>query len=176
MESRDHLKNGSKKNIMKKILILIITVAISSCVTSNVVSTPAPMSSDVATNDTQDINYIKANEWMIENFNNAESVIQFSDKDAGLIKGKYLMKEGFYQPRTQYTREVKTDDIFAIITIRVKDNKSRIEIALTADKYVMIESGGKAITPSPQELAARGNNLMQEFATHMKGTSANETW
>ncbi len=27
---------------------------------------------------------------MVENFNNSESVIQFSDKKAGIIKGKYL--------------------------------------------------------------------------------------
>ncbi|WP_107822016.1 DUF4468 domain-containing protein [Mangrovibacterium marinum] len=40
---------------------------------------------------TKDELYVKANEWMVRSFNNAKSVIQFQDKEAGKIMGKYLL-------------------------------------------------------------------------------------
>lgn len=69
--------------------------------------------------------FLKANSWMVETFNNAESVIQHSDKEEGAIIGKYLMhgtlSAGLYGVTTD-TR------VYAIIDIRVKDDKARIEI------------------------------------------------
>jgi hypothetical protein len=34
--------------------------------------------------------YVKANAWFVETFNSAESVIEFQDKEAGKIMGKYV--------------------------------------------------------------------------------------
>jgi len=58
--------------------------------------------------------YIKSNEWMVRNFNNAKSVIQFQDKEAGKIMGKYRMNSG--------------PELFSLISIIVKDNAVKIEI------------------------------------------------
>lgn len=62
---------------------------------------------------------------MIETFNSAESVIQLSDKEEGVIIGKYLMY-GTISPGIYGT----TNDtrVYAIIDIRVKDNKARFEV------------------------------------------------
>ncbi len=68
-------------------------------------------------------NYILSNEWMVEAFNNAESVIQFSDKEAGIVKGKYHLYSG--EGSTGYYR---SESVSAIITLRVKDDGVRIEI------------------------------------------------
>ena len=162
---------------MKNVLLLLTLSFFVSCVSTKntTVSSPAPMSSEVVTTDDKDTNYIKANEWMVENFNDAKSVIQFSDKEAGIIKGKYLMKAGYYQAAAPYVPEIKTDDFYAIITLRVKDNKSRIEIALTKDNYVITEYNGKPLQPTPEELKVKGNQLMDSFSQHMRGQSAN-TW
>jgi hypothetical protein len=74
---------------------------------------------------TQNELYLKANDWMIKQFRDATSVIQHSDKEEGVIIGKYLMSgavsSGLYGSTTD-TR------IYAIIDIRVKENKARIEI------------------------------------------------
>ena len=40
-------------------------------------------------NTSKDEIYVKANEWFVHTFNSAESVIQFQDKEAGKIMGKY---------------------------------------------------------------------------------------
>jgi hypothetical protein len=41
--------------------------------------------------DNQDELFIKANDWMISMFKDASSVIQFNDKQEGVLIGKYLM-------------------------------------------------------------------------------------
>lgn len=66
--------------------------------------------------------FVKSNLWMIDVFNDAKSVIQFSDKEAGVLKGRYLW---FYQSGGQYTPEY---EFTATITIYVKDNNIRLEI------------------------------------------------
>ena len=69
--------------------------------------------------------FLKANEWMVSTFTDAESVIQYSDKEEGALLGKYLMsgmvKSGAYGV-TIDTR------IYSKIDIRVKDNKAIISI------------------------------------------------
>ena len=78
---------------MKKLLPIILLIIFSGCITYKLVSL------DGATNETV-INlegkksklYVMANEWMVQAFNNAESVIQFQDKEEGVIIGKYLLK------------------------------------------------------------------------------------
>jgi len=158
------------------VVVLVLAITVSSCVSTAIVKSPEAMSSIVLTEDDKDTNFIKANEWMVENFNNAESVIQFTDKEAGIIKGKYLMKAGFYQPKSQYSSEIKTEATYAIITLRVRDNKAKIEIALASKTYTQVKYGGKVITATPEELKSRGILLMEEFETAMKNTSANKDW
>lgn len=69
--------------------------------------------------------YTKANGWMIKAFNDAESVIQHNDKDGGVIMGKYLLFGGVSSGAYGATVDTR---VFAIIDIRVKDAKARIEI------------------------------------------------
>lgn len=68
--------------------------------------------------------YLKANNWMIETFRDAESVIQHNDKEEGVVIGKYLMA-GTVQRSNYGTSDSR---VYAIIDIRVKENKARIEI------------------------------------------------
>ena len=57
-------------------------------------SIPSPESAtkNVQTKTNKNSNFIKANEWMVQSFNDAKSVIQFKDKEAGIFKGKYPIK------------------------------------------------------------------------------------
>lgn len=63
-----------------------------------------------------------SNEWMVEQFTDAKSVIQFSNLETGTIKGKYLM---YYSPSGQYSSEI---NFYAIITIYIRDNRAQITI------------------------------------------------
>lgn len=63
--------------------------------------------------------FVKASTWMVEAFNSSKSVIQYSDKEAGVIKGKYVIDF------PQLTAQGSCD---ATITIECKDEKCRLII------------------------------------------------
>ena len=84
-------------------------------------------------NGTKDELFLKANLWMVATFKNPKNIIQYSDKVEGILTGKYLLN---YIPavapgynilvgRTYGSPEVT---LYAIIEIRVKDNKARISV------------------------------------------------
>ena len=98
---------------MKKIIFLLSIFILSSCSitmiqTSNQLDERHP-------NLSKDQIFVEANLWMIDIFNDAESVIQYSDKEAGVLKGRYVW---FYQAPAQYTPEYK---FTSTITLYIKD-------------------------------------------------------
>lgn len=68
---------------------------------------------------TKDQIYIKANSWFVETFNSAESVIEFQDKEAGKIMGKYVFS---------YAEGVYTYSVKQTVDISIKDDKVRVII------------------------------------------------
>lgn len=67
---------------------------------------------------------------MVTAFNNADSVIQFTDKETGTITGKYLL--GTISQANQYG---PANRAFAIIQIQVKDGASKITITPDSFRY-----------------------------------------
>jgi len=65
--------------------------------------------------------YIRANEWFIRNFTNAESVIQFQDREEGRIIGRYVSD----LPATSLFVFNKSSQV---ISIDVRDNRVRLVI------------------------------------------------
>jgi len=92
------------------------------------------------TNTTQNDLYIRANEWFVETFHNAESVIQFQDKEAGIIKGKYyyLIPKTFHPV---FGNDFELGAVtYSIITVEVKEDKARIQIdKMLNNRFVEME-------------------------------------
>lgn len=112
--------------------------------------------------------YVKANEWMVAKFNDAESVIQFSDKEEGTIIGKYLLG-GSVVAATQYTAAADLR-VYAIIDVRVKENKARISIDPQEWKSYN-ESTYPRYAFTPQKATEESDKLIQDFYTHMRGSN-----
>jgi len=162
---------------MKKVLlvfvILVTTLTLNSCEAYKTVTLDSPdvKVKNITNTTDKNGNYIKANEWMVQTFQNAKSVIQFSDKEEGIVKGKYVMKVG--TPGSTYV--ASTPDFYAIITLRVKDNASRIEITPPTGMYSKtafdIEYG---FTPEMFNVSA--DALTSDFEKNMKSESTNNDW
>ena len=84
---------------MKKLKTLLSTVtlfasfvllSLACATTKNVSSLPDSYEEVVEISGSKDTLYTKANLVFVDLFNNAESVLQFSDKEAGVMKGKYV--------------------------------------------------------------------------------------
>lgn len=122
---------------MKKFLLLLTAVLLYSCGTTQFGGTPETFTKIVINDKDKNENYVLANEWMVDAFKNAESVIQFSDKEAGVIKGKYFIKS--------YTLVAAgygagTQNVYATITLRVKDGAAKLEIS-TDSKFSCYKQG-----------------------------------
>jgi hypothetical protein len=78
--------------------------------------------------------YIKANMWFVDAFRNADSVIQFSDKASGTIKGKYvsdLVISGYQQYLTTTT-----------ITVEAREGRCRISFTDPSFKEYLVNGYG----------------------------------
>ncbi len=164
---------------MKKLLLLAIvfvsSAMLTSCVTSKKLLDSPPQKTKTIENEfNKDSNFIKANEWMVETFNDAESVIQFTDKEAGIVKGKYVMKKGSVTAGL-YGGTNTTDPFYAIITIRTKDNACRIEIDPPSGMYTQkaydVEYGF-----TPDTFNTEADVLISNFENSMLSKSSNDEW
>ena len=81
-------------------------------------------------NANKDELYVKANNWMVTAFNDAESVIQFTDKESGTITGKYLL--GTVSQANQYE---PANRVFALLNIQFKDGATNITITPESFRY-----------------------------------------
>jgi hypothetical protein len=109
---------------------------------------------------------------MVATFNNAESVIQFTDKEAGIVKGKYIMKKGIISTSAYVA---STDPFYAVITIRVKDNAARIEIDAPAGMYSQT-ADGKEYGFTPETFKIDTDVLIADFEQTMISKSVNDDW
>lgn len=162
---------------MKKVILVLVvilgTATLTSCgVSKTNLDSPQPKTKNVSNTIDKNSNYIKANEWMVTTFNSAKSVIQFSDKDAGIVKGKYIMRVGTVSTSPYVA---STSDLYAIITIRTKDNESRIEIVPPTGMYSQ-KSMGNEYGFTPEMFNNKADVLISEFETHMLNESKNDNW
>ena len=162
---------------MKKLILLfaILATTLTSCVGTykTFESTIPPMQESVELETSKNINYINANEWMVETFSSAESVIEFSDKEAGIVKGRYVLSperssSGVHVGYGIYSGAFVVKATKAIITVRVKDSFARIEIQPTTKANYQTLNGKVSNGYTSAQYALDVENLINNFKERMK--------
>jgi hypothetical protein len=96
--------------------------------------------------------------WFVDAFNNANSVIQFSDKESGVIKGKYIgdsVMAGIYICKISTT-----------VTVEVKDGRYRITFANPQYQYIGDVLNGNYARPGasgPVETVEMADKIKPEW-------------
>lgn len=137
---------------MKKITVFIIAGAfafIQGC-TATSQSVPVKSTVDIPSTDKNTL-YVRANNWMVDAFKNAESVIQFSDKESGSISGRYFLATVYHG-----------EQAYATIKVRVKDEAAKITVTPESFTYVK----GTVYTEEDAQHDIR--RLINSFETSMK--------
>lgn len=118
--------------------------------------------------------YVSANNWMAETFNSAKSVIQFTDKEAGVVTGKYLLKPGYRYSNYQYY-ETEEGSVYAIIKIQVK--KGATKITVNPDDFTEITSDmlNEKYKYSKEKATEQINALIESYETYIKNDDS-EIW
>ena len=120
----------------------MIILLLTSCISTGVVKTPLTSQTIIEVPNTSQTDlYVRANSAAVEMFNNASSVIQYSDKNAGMIKGKFIISnvlEGIYYHRINVIKDNKMrlsfSDISATYTGDVLNGNYRQEgVTFTVD-------------------------------------------
>jgi hypothetical protein len=147
---------------MKKLIFFlgvgIVMFCLSSCGGTMTVSDSAPIVKVVPVeNATKDELYVRANNWMVGVFNNAESVIQFSDKESGNITGKY-----FLSPVIAPSQYGPGKNAYALINIQVKDGASKITITPEEFQYM---KGNMFSLYDEESSKLKINGLVNDFQT-----------
>lgn len=155
---------------MKKITFLVsVLFLVSACgITKKIVQIDEPVTkvyTDLT--DNQDDLFVKANDWMISVFNDASSVIQFSDKDKGTLIGKYLMSGEKKTSSFGYTSTSVDTRVYAKIDVRVKDNRARISIE-PMDSWEYDESGVTIYDYSEKDFYKDMDRLTADFEKAIK--------
>ena len=76
---------------------------------------------------TKDDIYVKANQWAVSTFRDAESVIEFSDKEAGNIMGKYV-DDPITEPCPALLCEKEIRRFRTTISIDVREGRARMSM------------------------------------------------
>lgn len=158
------------------IFILIASVFMASCATYYPFATAFPdpeIDKIVDTKLTRNDAYTLANEWMVEKFVSATDVIQYSDKEAGIIKGKFTLHtlSRHYSGSLVYKEKIE-----GLVTVRVKDNKAKITIVVTPIVEVGIDNNkwSEIALKTAKSIVV---NLISSFETTMTTTTdVDEDW
>lgn len=139
-----------------------------------------PISEEFQVEKSKEELYVSANNWMAENFISSKSVIQFSDKEAGVVTGRYLLFQGYDYYNYSFHPSEK-GSVYAIIKIQVKDGASKITIK--PETYQQLERNsptedaiyGKSKKNNyyPKQKAIEDiNNLIQTYGNYIKNDNS----
>lgn len=153
---------------MKKITILLcLTVVLTSCLSYKTVAVDLDTTvSQISVEGNKNDLFVRANNWMVENFVDAKSVIQFTDKESGTVTGKYLM----YNRPASVSMGIQSPgvEIFAIIKIQVKDGAAKLSI--NPSEFGEIQTSNKtyqALYYTKEKAEQEVNQLVTSFGKYM---------
>jgi hypothetical protein len=108
--------------------------------------------------------WVKANNWMVKTFVSSESVIEFSDKEAGVINGKYNLTTIVGGSQSGYTNSIN-----ASVFIQCKDNTVKITVDPQDYNTFSSKSGSlyKAYMYPREDALASVNALIADFENYM---------
>ena len=115
---------------MKQLLLIFVPIFILACASTpgngTPITEPVTYSEIIeVSNATKGELHTKINMWFVDAFRNADSVIQFNDKESGIIKGKYTSVGIFVG--SQAAGEYLT--IYSTITVEIKDGRYKVSFA-----------------------------------------------
>ena len=164
MKKKSLFNNYNNKEIMKNSIkslmlsILLATSLLQSCMMPATMTVAKVIDVAIAPETSKDELFVRSNTWMVENFNNAESVIQFSDKEAGIVAGKYTFFTKSVSVSMYDVREVESS---AMIKIKVKNGAAQISI--TPNPISFYDSMGTEEAKYREEISRNIKALVNDF-------------
>jgi hypothetical protein len=143
-------------------IILFITLMTSCAVPKSQFFEIDEVSKTITTNEPKDNVFVKSNLWLVDSFVSAKSVLQYSDKEAGVIAGKFTIMDDPY--RTDNTKGVE-----AVIKIFVKEGN--VKVSIKPLPYPRYQSYGARNEAVKDIIIANVNLLINNFEQYLNTTN-----
>ena len=158
------------KKIIPTLLILILFISCFAARKTYMVDLN-PVSKVIEVKENKNELYLESNQWMIQSFKDSEKVIQFKDKESGVISGKYAFSP--YPNYNTHYNMVETKYFYALIKIQIKDGATKITIDPIPHKYETLESFDINILKS--NLLRDVNSMINSYEKFIENNSS-ENW
>lgn len=142
---------------MKRVIIVLMAVlALTGCATTHVDHEPFIEVVEVPGKTAGEL-FVEINQWAVDAFRSADSVIEFSDKESGIISGKYTT--------TLYSPWLGSTNIGSTLNIEAKDEKYRI----TINDPINLGTYGGLVTNAAQleQVREKWINLASSLKAHV---------
>ena len=152
----------------RTLLIFGIYVLVSSCAVPKTLVRLEPTYHIIESDLSRDELFVNANIWLVESFKSAKDVIQFSDKEAGIVMGKYLLSLPYFDDD-----QLNPQGISALIKLQVKEGATRITIIPEA----FVEPSGDMYYNAPydrEDVQNSINLLIQSYVGFVKFDRSND--
>lgn len=148
---------------MKSIIFLFLITLMTSCAApKSQFFQIDEVSKTITINEPKDNVFVKSNLWLVDTFVSAKSVLQYSDKEAGVIAGKFIIMDDPY--RTDIDKGVE-----AIIKIFVKE--SNVKVSIKPLPYPRYQSYGNRNETIKNEITSNVNRLINDFEQYINTTN-----
>lgn len=140
-------------------MVLPLLIALAGCMSAPHAIVPNDFKKIIITNKGSDDNYKASMLWFVENYNSAKDVIQYADKDSGIISGRG-------ETNIAYKNEYKMDVMIRmdyVITIEIKDQSSKISFS---DISVIRNSGWTNYRQTDYTLSQEEADAYLDFANN----------
>mgnify|MGYP002620271209 CR=1 FL=1 len=142
-------------------LILLISLMTSCAVPKSQFFEIDEVSKTITISESKDNVFVKSNLWLVDSFVSAKSVLQYSDKEAGVIAGKFTIMEDPY--RTDINKGVE-----AVIKIFVREEN--VEVKIKPLPYPRYQSYGSRNEAVKDVIISNVNRLLNDFEKYINTT------
>ncbi len=147
---------------MKAIKFIFLAMLMTSCAISNIEYYEIDEASEtISINQSKNEIFVNSNLWLVESFVSAKSIIQYSDKEAGVIAGKFKIMDDPYN--TNINKEVE-----AVIKIFVSEGN--VKISIKPLPYPRYQNYGTRADEVINIIKDNIENLIKEYEVYLNNS------
>ena len=147
---------------MKAIKIIFLAMLMTSCAISKTEYYEIDEASEtISINQSKNEIFVNSNLWLVESFVSAKSIIQYSDKEAGVIAGKFKIMDDPYN--TNVNKEVEA-------VIKIFANEGNVKISIKPLPYPRYQNYGTRADEVINIIKNKIENLIKEYEVYLNNS------
>lgn len=147
---------------MKALKIILLVSLLTSCGIGQIEYYEIDeVSETISINQSKDEIFVNSNLWLVESFISAKSIIQYSDKEAGVIAGKFKIMDDPFNNNIDRTVEA---------IIKIFANEGSVKISIKPLPYPRYQNFGYRTDETVTLINSEMQNLIESLEQYLKNS------